>query len=96
MDVSPAIRSLRENPIEGETVTLLLETATEGDIERLSEAITDFGTVDRELRFDTLAVTVPHERVGDVCRLPGIETVETANTLAIDPDGAGEDVRPPE
>lgn len=96
MYVSPAVRTIRDDPVEGETVTLLLETTVEGDVDDLAAAVSELGTVEAELAFETLAVSVPHERVADVCDLPGIATVETANTLGIDPDGAGEDVRPPE
>lgn len=75
MYVSPAVRSIRDDPVE---------------------KATDLGTVESELPFETLAVIVPHERVADVCDLDGVATVETANTLGIDLDGAGEDVRPGE
>ena len=94
MYVSPAVRTIRDDLIEGETVTLLLETTAEGAVADLAEATADLGIVEEELAFETLAVTVPHERVDDVCDLSGIATVETANTLDIDADGAGEDVRP--
>lgn len=96
MYVSPAVRSIRRDPIEGATVTLLLEASVEADVDALAEAVADLGTVEDELEFDTLAVTVPHERVDEVCDLDGVATVETANTLGIDADGAGEDVRPGE
>jgi hypothetical protein len=96
MYVSPAVRSIRDDPIEGERVTLLLETSADGDVDALAEEVADLGIVEAELAFETLAVTVSQERVAEVCNLDGIATVETANTLGIDPDGAGEDVRPDE
>lgn len=39
-----------------------------------------------------LAVRVPQAAVADVCDLEGLAAVETTNTLAMDLDGAGEDV----
>jgi hypothetical protein len=91
MYVSPAVRSIREDPVAGESVTLLVEAADDADA--LAAAIEEVGTVEAELQFDTLRVAVLHERVDEVCELDGVVAVETANTLVTDPDGAGEDVR---
>ncbi|MFC7196485.1 hypothetical protein ACFQL4_20595 [Halosimplex aquaticum] len=61
----------------------------------MEAAVSEAGaTVEEELQFRTLKVTVDQERVGAVCEVEGVETVETGNTLGLDPDGAGEDVRP--
>lgn len=94
MYVSPAVRSIRDDPIEGETVTLLVEVADDGDVDAVADGLSEFGTVESEREFGTLEVTVAHERVSGVCDLSEVATVETTNTLGIDPDGAGEDVRP--
>ncbi|WP_459193130.1 hypothetical protein [Halosimplex sp. J119] len=95
MYISPAVRTIRDDPVEGEPVTLLLEVAEEAAIEEVAAAVGEAGaTVEKELEFRTLEVTVEQEQVGDVCEVEGVETVETGNTLGIDPDGAGEDVRP--
>jgi len=91
MYVSPAVRSIRADPVAGESVTLLVEAA--GDVDALAAAVEEVGTVEAELQFDTLRVTVPHERVDEVCELDGVAAVETDNTLVTDADGAGEDVR---
>jgi hypothetical protein len=97
MYVSHAVRSIRDDPIPGEAVTLLLEADEEGSLEAIREAVEAVGgTVDGELRFGTLEVTVAHEDVAAACEVDGIASVETANTLVLDPDGAGEDVRPEE
>lgn len=95
MYVSPAVRSIRDDPIEGESVTLLLETDDDTSPDELAAAVRDVGgTVVEELPFETLEVRVGHDDVGAICDLGGIESVETSNTLAMDADGAGEDVRP--
>lgn len=93
MYVSPAVRSIRDDPIEGETVTLLVEAADDADTEALSTALEAAGgTVTDRRAFETLVVEVAHTAVGDVCTLEGIDVVETDNATTIDPDGAGEDV----
>ncbi|WP_415378952.1 hypothetical protein [Halosimplex sp. TS25] len=95
MYLSPAVRTIRDDPMEGEPVTLLLEVADEAAVEDVASAVREAGaTVEEELEFRTLRVAVDQERVGAVCETGGIETVETSNTLGLDPDGAGEDVRP--
>lgn len=90
------VRRIREDPVEGETVTLLVTAEGEDDAaaDHLADRLADLGTVEERLRFGTVKATVPHEAVDEACDLPGVEAVETANTLAIDPDGAGEDVDP--
>jgi len=94
MYVSPAVRTIRDDPIEGEPVSLLLEVVDDVPVDEVATAVEELGgTVDAELEFRTLQVTVAHEQVGAVCETGGIEVVETANTLRADTDGAGEDVR---
>jgi len=101
MYVSPAVRSVRENPVAGESVTLLVEAVEDADadadadtdVDTLASAVADLGTVEATLEFETLRVRVPHERVGEVCELDGVATVQTDDALAMGADGAGEDVR---
>lgn len=93
MYVSPAVRSIRDDPIEGESVTLLLEVADGAEEDRVAAAVEDAGASVRARRqFETLEVVVAHERVAAVCAVEGVGVVETDNAVAIDPDGAGEDV----
>ncbi|QLH84679.1 hypothetical protein [Halosimplex pelagicum] len=98
MYLSPAVRTIRDGPVEGESVTLLLEVADDATTDEVAAAAEAAGgTVEAELQFRTLKATVPHERVGAVCEVDGVAHIETGNTLGIDPDGAegaGEDVRP--
>lgn len=93
MYVTPAVRSIRDDPVEGESVTLLVEAGDDTDTDALAETLADVGTVEAELEFETFRVCVPHERVDEVCELAGIATVQTENALATGADGAGEDVR---
>jgi len=96
--VSPAVRTIRDDPVPGESVTLLLEVADDATVDDVAAAAEAAGaTVEEELQFRTLKTTVAHERVEAVCAVEGIDHVETGNTLGIDPEGAagaGEDVRP--
>lgn len=92
--VSHPVRRIREDPIEGESVALRVTVEDDADPAAVAAAIADLGTVDERLRFGGLRATVPQESVGAVCEVPGVAAVETANTLAMDPDGAGEDVDP--
>lgn len=93
MYVSPAVRSIREHPVAGESVALVVEAADGADSDELAGALEDVGTIETELEFETLRVTVPHGRVGDVCALEGIAAVQTDDMLSMGADGAGEDVR---
>jgi len=93
MYVSPAVRSIKDDPIDGETVTLLVEAEDDADTDALAAALAEAGGEVRDRRrFGTLVVTVDHGAVADVCALAGIDVVETGNATTIDPDGAGEDV----
>jgi hypothetical protein len=93
MHVSPAVRSLREHPVEGETVTLLIEVADGADTDGVAAALEDAGgTVTDRRRFGTLVVETAHESLGDLCGVEGLAVVETDNAAAVDADGAGEDV----
>ena len=95
MYLSPVVRTIRDDPVEGEPVTLLLEVEDDASIDEVaSTAETAGATFEEELEFRTLKVTVPQEGVGAVCDVDGIAMIETGNTLQLDPEGAGEDVRP--
>ncbi len=90
--VSHPVRRIREDPVTGETVTLIVTAADDADLDALAADLASHGTVEEHLRFGALRVTVAHEDVDAVCTLATVARVETTNTLAIDADGAGEDV----
>ena len=84
MYVSRAVRSIREDPLEGESVALALTTADDADPDAVAAAAADAGaTVERRLQFDDLAVSVPQARVGDLCAIDGLDAVETTDAIAI-------------
>ncbi len=92
MYLSHPVRHVRDDPTEGETVTLRVTTTDGPTADRVAAQIEEWGTVDERLRFAGLLVTVAQPRVADICALEGIDAIETENTLAIDTAGAGEDV----
>ena len=99
MYLSPVVRTLRDDPVPGERVTLLLSladeeandtTAVEADIE---DAVSEVGgTVEEKLQFNTIAVTIPHEGIPALCELDGVSSIETDDTIGITPGDAGEDL----
>lgn len=93
MHVSPAVRSLRDHPVDGETVTLLIEIEDGAEEDSVRAALTDAGgTVTDRRRFGTLVVEATHDSLSEICSVGGLAVVETDNAAAIEPDGAGEDV----
>jgi len=94
MYVSRAVRSIREDPIEGESVALALTTAADADPDAVANAAEAAGgTVERRLQFDDLAVSVPQDSVADICAIDGLDAVETTDAIAITTaDATDEDV----
>jgi len=94
--VSRAVESIREDPIPGESVPLLVEVTEAADVETVRKrlAAIEGVAVEGERPLDTLVVEVPHERVEAVCRVEWLAVVETAGAAGIDVGDAGEDVEP--
>jgi hypothetical protein len=86
MYLSHPVRRIREDPAEGETVTLRVTAEDDDAADALAEQLADVGVVEERLRFAGLRVTVPQDRLDDVCVFEGIESIETGNTFALDPD----------
>jgi len=78
---SHAVRSIREEPIPGETVRLVVTPADDADVGALRDALDPIGEAVDELPFDRLLVAVDHERVGAVCELDAAGAVETDATI---------------
>ncbi len=90
--LSHPVRRMREDPAEGEEVTLRVTSTDDADPEALADRLGGVGTVEEVLRFGALRVTVPQPRLDALCAVEGIESVETAETMGIEPGDAGEDV----
>lgn len=76
--LSHAVRSLRRDPVPGETVRLVVTLGEDATAEAVREAVESLGGgVVRELEFDRLLVAVEQTEVGAVCELDGLAAVET-------------------
>jgi hypothetical protein len=84
MYVSRAVESLRADPIEGEPVELVLETAPDAYPDRVAAAAAAAGaTVERHLQFDDLLVSTTQDGIDPLCDLDGLTAVQTGNVNAI-------------
>lgn len=98
MYVSPAVRALRDDPVAGEPVRLMVRYDAPID-EAVEAAVREAdGAVEEDLQFGGVAVEVPQERVADLLgaladRELHVGAVETADVSA--PGDAGEDVGDP-
>ena len=93
MHVSRAVATIRDDPVAGETIDLVFETAPDADPEVVAIHLEAAGaTIERHLQFEDLLASVRHEDVADVCRVDGVDAVQTADAIAIHPDEAEEDV----
>jgi hypothetical protein len=90
--LSHPVRRMREEPVDGEEVTLRVTAADDADPEILADRLGEVGTVEKRLRFGALRVTVTQPRLDALCSAEGVESVETAGTMGIEPGDAGEDV----
>ncbi|MEA5388396.1 hypothetical protein VB773_01765 [Haloarculaceae archaeon H-GB2-1] len=60
MYLSHPVRRIRDDPIEGESVTLLLDVDEDAtSLSAVASAVEEFATVDREREFGTLEVSLP-------------------------------------
>jgi hypothetical protein len=83
MYLSHPVRRIREDPLPGESIGLVVELEDEADPVAFEERVTEFGgTVDERLRF-SWRVSVPQENLDDLLSASDLERVETANTIAL-------------
>lgn len=91
MYLSHPVRRMREDPIEGEAVVLII-TAEDGQRDKLESAIGETSaTVADRLQFGALRVETEQQRIDELCALDGIESIETEHAVGVGGD-AGEDV----
>ena len=80
--LSHTVRSIRDDPIRGETVRLVLTVDDDADASAVVESVESLGgEVVRDLRFDRLLVEVAQTDVDAVCSLSGVASVETDAVL---------------
>jgi hypothetical protein len=84
MYISRAVKSIRDDPMAGESVDLALATAADADPDAVVNAAEAAGgTVQRRLQFDDLVVSVSQDSVADICAIDGLDAVETTDAIAI-------------
>ena len=83
MYLSHPVRRIREDPVVGESVSLVVEL-TDDEEDALTSAVDDLdGSVERDLGFSAYLVTLPETAVDDLCGLDGIARIETADTISL-------------
>ena len=90
MYLSHPVRRMREDPIDGESVVLIVtaeddQQAVESALEGTSATVTD------RLQFGALRVETEQQRLDEICAVEGIESIETEHAVGVGGD-AGEDV----
>ncbi|ELZ91116.1 hypothetical protein [Haloferax sulfurifontis] len=81
MYLSHPVRRMRDDPLDGEVVALRVEPADDAR-EALETRVESLGgSLERELRFGGVVVSLAESAVSDLCELDGIERIETADTL---------------
>jgi hypothetical protein len=92
MYLSHPVRRMRDDPREDAETTLVVRVGESASVASLSKAIgVAGGTVEEELPYGALRVTIPQERIADLCSLDGIDSIETDDVVGIGGD-AGEDL----
>ncbi|ELK45460.1 hypothetical protein G3A49_16535 [Haloferax volcanii] len=81
MYLSHPVRRMRDDPLDDEVAALRVEpdddarAALESRVESLG------GSLERELQFGGIVVSLAESAVSDLCELDGIERIETVDTL---------------
>lgn len=88
--LSHPVRRIRDDPRDGETVSLVVELDEAAPETFLSTVETLSGSLTRELRFDSYLIELPQPAVAELCTLDGLTRIETANTLSTAPVESGE------
>lgn len=96
MYLSPVIAEIIDDPIEDESIEILVRVPPDSDsntktgVESYVEEMD--GSIEAELEFSTLQVALPQQAIEGLAEINGIESIETTGVLDIDLNGAGEDV----
>lgn len=95
--LSHPVRRIREDPVTGESIPLVVELDDDDRLDKLAATVTDLdGSVERNLGFSAHLVTIPEPAVDDLCDLDSVVRIETAETLSlgVEPeatDGVGDE-----
>ncbi|WP_117594692.1 hypothetical protein [Haloprofundus halophilus] len=87
MYLSHPVRRMRDDPIDGEEVTLVVELDGGADRDAFESTVREAGgTVERDLQFRAVLVRVPESAVTSLCELDDLARIETGETLSLGVD----------
>jgi len=73
---------MRDDPLDDAVTELRVEPAADDARAALETRVESLGgSIERELRFGGVVVSLAESAVSDLCELDGIERIETADTL---------------
>jgi hypothetical protein len=73
--VDQRIQDMRDKPTEGQSVSVLLGVSGEKDI--VADQVSELGgTVDADLPYGTLRVTVPETTLSRICSIESLQSIE--------------------
>ncbi|AKU08583.1 PIN domain-containing protein [Haloferax gibbonsii] len=82
MYLSHPVRRMRDDPLDDEVAELRVEPADDDARAALETRVESLGgSLERELRFGGVVVSLAESAVTDLCELDGIERIETVDTL---------------
>ncbi|MFC7128349.1 hypothetical protein [Haloferax chudinovii] len=82
MYLSHPVRRMRDDPLDDAVTELRVEPAADDARAALETRVESLGgSIERELRFGGVVVSLAESAVSDLCELDGIERIETADTL---------------
>lgn len=89
--LSHPVRRIREDPVPGESVALVVELVDGADGGAVRESVTDLGgRVTADLQFADLQVELPQTAVDEFCERPELARVETTNAIGLGIDDGAE------
>ncbi|WP_430638976.1 hypothetical protein [Haloferax volcanii] len=81
MYLSHPVRRMRDDPLDDEVAALRVEPADDARAALESRVESLGGSLERELQFGGIVVSLAESAVSDLCELDGIERIETVDTL---------------
>ncbi|MBC9987251.1 hypothetical protein E4P24_12875 [Haloferax sp. AS1] len=82
MYLSHPVRRMRDDPLDDAVAALRVEPADDDARAALESRVESLGgSLERELQFGGIVVSLAESAVSDLCELDGIERIETIDTL---------------
>lgn len=77
--IEQEVTDIIRNPEEGETVSLLLGVS--GDMDSVQKQLQAVGAETERLPYDTLQVEIPEVKVGIICEMDDLKSIEVEGTI---------------